>query len=341
MSKDSSSEGNQLARFDVSLVIVGSAVALGTAFYLMAIMVVISTPFSDIYAAMIDHASQYYHPLGKTKMVFSIVGIVFLFLMCSLTSVLFIRKKRTFPITLTILLVLNLAYWIAIYYLTVIVPGYDEQKITYLIIICTLVSIVLIPYLFLYPRVKRVFIYKISERTPRGGSRFLNQPLQPGLPRLSRGYYFAGLFFFLELADGVFDLTPPKSHWPALFLLLGWLYWRICVYKLHQYIYFRDDSITSITPGQALGYSFIPLYNIYWLFKWSNSIIDGINRKNPPEKLVKSSIAIAILLNGLIVTRIDPALSLFLIFLIGNYFVHWVNYYFVSLVVDKPVGMKK
>ena len=45
------------------------------------------------------------------------------------------------------------------------------------------------------------------------------------------------------------------------------IYWLIWLYKIYSEVRLRSATATKIGPGEAVGCLFIPLYNIYWIFR--------------------------------------------------------------------------
>jgi hypothetical protein len=57
----------------------------------------------------------------------------------------------------------------------------------------------------------------------------------------------------------------------------------------------------------------IPIYNIFWEFKWTNAVVDLINQNLPDEKQIKHNIFGSFLVGGLALTRVlDASLGLFI-----------------------------
>lgn len=87
--------------------------------------------------------------------------------------------------------------------------------------------------------------------------------------RVSAGLYVGS--WWLGLASGV-GLTLVAVNRPALAELF-WICWApflvsaasflLLLYKAWDAI---RDGVTRITPGKAIGYLFIPVFNVFWLF---------------------------------------------------------------------------
>jgi hypothetical protein len=115
------------------------------------------------------------------------------------------------------------------------------------------------------------------------------------------GYWlfaFTGVFLMAQLADGA---HPPSGGSPAdhpaidaaaqmatglpalgvLLLLAGWIGAGVWLYKawgsVPEAMRFTDAG-RWITPGQAVGYMFIPFYNFYWVFVANLGLCEAVNR---------------------------------------------------------------
>jgi len=62
--------------------------------------------------------------------------------------------------------------------------------------------------------------------------------------------------------------TPRETRWMPLWLVLtANIYWMFWLYKTYKEIRQHSPTATTITPGQAVGLMFVPVFNIYWLFR--------------------------------------------------------------------------
>ena len=50
----------------------------------------------------------------------------------------------------------------------------------------------------------------------------------------------------------------------GIIALVMFIYWLVWVYKVHDEIRRYTGGRHSVSPGQALGFSFIPLFNLFW-----------------------------------------------------------------------------
>lgn len=59
--------------------------------------------------------------------------------------------------------------------------------------------------------------------------------------------------------------------------LICGIYWLCCVHRIHVVQAEITNGSYPITPGKSAGYHFIPLFNLYWIFKWTNEMEIFIN----------------------------------------------------------------
>ena len=108
-------------------------------------------------------------------------------------------------------------------------------------------------------------------------------------PKIWLGYILAALFLILEIGEAI--LHPEASQqqvslWPILISLTGLVYWCICVYKIHKILLHVTDNHYPVSPARAVGFGFLPIYNIYWMFKWPSEIIHFVNSRDISKKSI-------------------------------------------------------
>ncbi|GEM_PF-3471883 len=152
-------------------------------------------------------------------------------------------------------------------------------------------------------------------------------PQLRGVPKISRGFFLGsiaaglGLSYLLDLLAllvagqdvGVAMSLQEISFLPFLYGLIVWL---VLIHRMWSYI---QDGYARTTPGKAVGFLFIPLYNIYWIFQsvWGfsqdyNKFITRhrFNTSSLPENLF---LAFSVIWLAAGVTALFiPAVSLFL-----------------------------
>lgn len=119
---------------------------------------------------------------------------------------------------------------------------------------------------------------RLSEAVPTGD-------LAQHLPKIWIGYLLCIATFIdeaivlaghPELASGQLQLFIPPLH---LFLLgfVSLVYWLVCIHKLHVVLSLIPGWRHPISPARAVWFHFIPLYNLYWLYKWPRECAKFVN----------------------------------------------------------------
>jgi hypothetical protein len=96
------------------------------------------------------------------------------------------------------------------------------------------------------------------------------QPVKlPPLPQLWVGYLLGFATVVAELMGGsrhtpdpvITDFPIPNMY---LFLLIfvGFVYWLACVYRYHVIMQYLPGWKHPISPARAVGFHFIPIYNL-------------------------------------------------------------------------------
>jgi hypothetical protein len=70
------------------------------------------------------------------------------------------------------------------------------------------------------------------------------------------------------------DLTPvhPLVRVAAGCVAVGWAWWLFWLYRRHQQLAKLTNSSYPIGPGRAVGFHFVPLFNLYWAFHWTRPL---------------------------------------------------------------------
>lgn len=171
-----------------------------------------------------------------------------------------------------------------------------------------------------------------DRREPRAVSAAL-----PPLPRIWIGYLL-GLATIIaemvavslhpELAKGS-DIAKGEFVIPPLYLFLasfiGWVYWFVCVYKVHVVLARVPGWNHPISPARAVGFHFIPIYNLYWMFEWPREIAVFVNGRLGRKVMKPVGIGVAVLL-AQVLRVLDPGFGLVLMFMPLSYVTRCVAY---------------
>jgi Domain of unknown function (DUF4328) len=109
---------------------------------------------------------------------------------------------------------------------------------------------------------------------------------------------------------------------PPLYLFLvsfvGGVYWFVCIYRYHVILANVPGWKHPISPARAVGFHFIPIYNLYWIFKWPKEIAKFVNERLRAP--VMKPVAVGVAVVGALVLRLfDPGFGLMLLFFPMSY----------------------
>lgn len=130
----------------------------------------------------------------------------------------------------------------------------------------------------------------------------------PELPNTQIGSIVVILLFILT-ALGEY-LVLPTAYLSTFGILLGSsgiIYWFYCVSRIHQVLSHQTNGTYRIGPGKAVWLHLIPVYDLYWIFHWSNYLIGFLN-ESKTRRIRKGGMGVLILL-GLIITSIGLYLT--------------------------------
>jgi hypothetical protein len=150
---------------------------------------------------------------------------------------------------------------------------------------------------------------------------------RPAMPKLWIGYLLALATF---IGEGVAvarhpELLKPQPEFavPPLEIFLptfiAGVYWLVCIYRYHKILANIPGYKHSISPAKAVGYHFIPIFNIFWVFVWPLDIAKFVNARVKPLKMRGWVVGLSTFIGILCRVLFDPALGITLIFLSLTY----------------------
>jgi len=150
-----------------------------------------------------------------------------------------------------------------------------------------------------------------------------NGPLPP-LPKIWIGYVLGivtlvselvAVSLHPEIANGALMVPPLYLFLPAF---IGAVYWFACIYQYHVVMSHIPGWRHPISPAKAVGFHFIPIYNVYWIFKWLQEIARFVNSslKRPAMRPLMAGGAILV---ALLLRFLDAGMGMLLLFLATSY----------------------
>jgi len=122
-----------------------------------------------------------------------------------------------------------------------------------------------------------------SVGSPFGGEG--QQQLSKQLPRVWIGYLLslATLAAMIVAVEKHPELASGELVVPPLYLFLAGfvtlVYWLVCVHRMHVVLAHVPEWKHPVSPVRAVGFHFIPIYSLYWLYKWPGEVARFVNSK--------------------------------------------------------------
>jgi hypothetical protein len=155
------------------------------------------------------------------------------------------------------------------------------------------------------------------------------EQMQPGklppLPQLWVGYLigFANLVGEFVYASLHPEVAKEEFPIPPLYLFLlifvGWVYWLVCVYRYHEIMQRVPAWKHPISPARAVGFHFIPIYNLYWFYKWPGEIAKFVNWRFGQPVMRPKMVGLMFFAAYVLHFLFDPGLGLIMLFLAASY----------------------
>jgi hypothetical protein len=153
------------------------------------------------------------------------------------------------------------------------------------------------------------------------------QPVNlPPLPQLWIGYLLGFATIVVEFVDAsrhspdvVIDEIPIPNLYLFLLMFVGGVYWLVCVYRYHVAMQHVPGWKHPISPARAVGFHFIPIYNLYWVFKWPQEIARFVNWRFAQPVMKPQMVGLMVFAAFVMRFLFDPGLGLILLFLAASY----------------------
>jgi len=120
-----------------------------------------------------------------------------------------------------------------------------------------------------------------------------------------------------ELVKGTQIAVPPLEIYLPAFVAL--VYWLVCVHRYHVVLANVPGWKHPISPARAVWFHFIPVFVVYWVFRWPAAIADFVNQRLQAQVMNKWTVGVCFL--GSVVCRlfVDAALHVALLFFACTY----------------------
>jgi hypothetical protein len=120
-----------------------------------------------------------------------------------------------------------------------------------------------------------------------------------------------------ELAKGVDIAAPPLEIYLPAFVAL--VYWMVCVHRYHVILANVPGWKHPVSPARAVWFHFIPVYVVYWVFRWPAAIADFVNHRLRAPVMNKWTVGTMFFASLLCRLFVDSALSVAMLFFACTY----------------------
>jgi len=121
------------------------------------------------------------------------------------------------------------------------------------------------------------------------GGESREQQVEPGappqFPRIWIGYLLGLATLIAEIVAVTLhpELAKEPLSIPPLYLFLAnfisLVYWLVCVYEFHVLLMRASAGAYPIKPIRAAWFHLIPIYSLYWVFKWPRELARFVNSR--------------------------------------------------------------
>ena len=169
---------------------------------------------------------------------------------------------------------------------------------------------------------------------PAGESR--EQQSQPGalppFPRIWAGYLLGVATLVAEIVAIALhpELAKEPLLIPPLYLFLAnfvsFVYWLVCVYEFHVILSRATAGQYPIKPLRAAWFHLIPVYGLYWVFKWPRELARFVNNRLQVSFMNPDRAGLAIFIAFAAFLVLDRGLGMILMFWAASYLSRCLRY---------------
>lgn len=112
-------------------------------------------------------------------------------------------------------------------------------------------------------------------------------------------------------------LIPPLYLFLANFISL--IYWLVCVYEFHLILWQATAGTYSVKPLRAAWFHLIPIYGLYWVFKWPRELARFVNERVHKSLMNPDKTGLAVFAAFTIFLVLDRGFGMILLFWAASY----------------------
>lgn len=164
------------------------------------------------------------------------------------------------------------------------------------------------------------------------GERQMAPEALPPFPRIWVGYLLGVATIITEII--AISLHPELAKEPLLipplylFLanFISLVYWLVCVYEFHVVLSRATAGAYPIKPLRAAWFHLIPVYGLYWVFKWPRELAWFVNGRLRAPSMKPDRIGLAVFLAFVVFLVLDRGFGMILLFWSGSYLSRCLRY---------------
>jgi len=119
-------------------------------------------------------------------------------------------------------------------------------------------------------------------------------------------------------------LIPPLYLFLANFISL--IYWLVCVYEYHVVVSQATAGAYPIKPLRAAWFHLIPIYGLYWVFKWPRELARFVNSRLPAPLMRPDRTGLAVFMAFVVFLVLDRGVGMILLFWAASYLSRCLRY---------------
>ncbi|HTT33664.1 MAG TPA: hypothetical protein VMH48_08690 [Methylomirabilota bacterium] len=142
----------------------------------------------------------------------------------------------------------------------------------------------------------------------------------PPFPRIWVGYVLGIATFIAEIVAASLHpelLKEPFSVPPLYLFLPGFIclvYWMVCAYEFHLILKQATSGAHAISPLRAAWFHLIPVFSLYWVFKWPRELARFVNGRLPVPLMHPGRTGLAVFIAFVIFLFLDRGFGMILLF---------------------------
>lgn len=154
----------------------------------------------------------------------------------------------------------------------------------------------------------------------------------PPLPRIWIGYLLGVATMIAEMIAVTLhpELVKEPLLLPPLYLFLAnfisVIYWLVCVYEYHVVLAQATAGAYPIKPLRAAWFHLIPIYGLYWVFRWPRELALFVNSRREAPLMRPDRTGLAVFTAFAVFLVLDHGLGMILLFWAASYLSRSLRY---------------